>query len=96
MVRSAQPTNCNAYPPADFASRISRCRIGSLSMVRVISRTSHGKGLRSCTRPSLLKMTNINPRGRSFLRAERSGVVTKVNAGAGDSLAVDDVIMEFE
>ncbi|MGZ2258687.1 ATP-binding protein [Roseobacter sp. A03A-229] len=36
-----------------------------------------------------MKMENI-------LRAERRGVVSKINAGAGDSLAVDDVIMEFE
>ncbi|MGX0975176.1 propionyl-CoA carboxylase alpha chain [Roseovarius sp. MBR-51] len=36
-----------------------------------------------------MKMENI-------LRAERKGVVTKVHAGPGDSLAVDDVIMEFE
>ena len=36
-----------------------------------------------------MKMENI-------LRAEKKAVVTKINAGAGDSLAVDDVIMEFE
>ncbi len=30
------------------------------------------------------------------LRAERKAVVSKINASAGDSLAVDDVIMEFE
>ena len=36
-----------------------------------------------------MKMENI-------LRAERGGVVTKINAGPGDSLAVDEVIMEFE
>ncbi|MCF6430508.1 MULTISPECIES: acetyl-CoA carboxylase biotin carboxylase subunit [unclassified Leisingera] len=36
-----------------------------------------------------MKMENI-------LRAEKKGVVAKINAGAGDSLAVDDVIMEFE
>jgi propionyl-CoA carboxylase alpha chain len=36
-----------------------------------------------------MKMENI-------LRAERKGVVAKINATAGDSLAVDDVIMEFE
>ncbi|MFW8636904.1 acetyl-CoA carboxylase biotin carboxylase subunit [Cribrihabitans pelagius] len=36
-----------------------------------------------------MKMENI-------LRAERQGVVAKINAGPGDSLAVDDVIMEFE
>jgi len=36
-----------------------------------------------------MKMENI-------LRAERKGIVSKINAGAGDSLAVDDIIMEFE
>ncbi|MFQ6547818.1 acetyl-CoA carboxylase biotin carboxylase subunit [Aestuariibius sp. 2305UL40-4] len=36
-----------------------------------------------------MKMENI-------LRAERTSVVAKINAEAGDSLAVDDVIMEFE
>ena len=36
-----------------------------------------------------MKMENI-------LRAERKGVVSRINAAAGDSLAVDDVIMEFE
>ena len=35
-----------------------------------------------------MKMENI-------LRAERDGTVSKINAGPGDSLAVDDVIMEF-
>ncbi|EAR52630.1 propionyl-CoA carboxylase, alpha subunit [Oceanicola granulosus HTCC2516] len=36
-----------------------------------------------------MKMENI-------LRAERAGTVARINAGPGDSLAVDDVIMEFE
>ncbi len=36
-----------------------------------------------------MKMENV-------LRAEKKGVVARINAGAGDSLAVDDVIMEFE
>ena len=36
-----------------------------------------------------MKMENI-------LRAERKGVVSKINASAGDSLAVDEVILEFE
>ena len=36
-----------------------------------------------------MKMENI-------LRAEKKGVISKINAAAGDSLAVDDVIMEFE
>ncbi|MEO0358096.1 MAG: biotin/lipoyl-containing protein, partial [Pseudomonadota bacterium] len=36
-----------------------------------------------------MKMENI-------LRAEKKSVVSKINAAAGDSLAVDDVILEFE
>ena len=36
-----------------------------------------------------MKMENV-------LKAERKGVVMKINAKAGDSLRVDDVIMEFE
>ena len=36
-----------------------------------------------------MKMENI-------LRAERKGTVSKINASAGDSLAVDDIIIEFE
>ena len=36
-----------------------------------------------------MKMENI-------LRAERRGIVAKINVDAGSSLAVDDVIMEFE
>ncbi len=36
-----------------------------------------------------MKMENI-------LRAEKKAVISKINAAAGDSLAVDDVILEFE
>ena len=36
-----------------------------------------------------MKMENI-------LRAEKKGIVSKVNASAGESLAVDDIILEFE
>ena len=36
-----------------------------------------------------MKMENI-------LRAEKKGTVSKINADAGDSLSVDDVILEFE
>ena len=35
-----------------------------------------------------MKMENI-------LRAERKGIVAKINSHVGDSLAVDDVILEF-
>ena len=54
--------------------------------VEVGQEVQEGKAL--CT-VEAMKMENI-------LRAERKGVVSKINAAAGDSLAVDDVIMEFE
>jgi len=46
------------------------------------------EGQNLCT-VEAMKMENI-------LRAEKKSVVTKINASAGDSLMVDDVIMEFE
>ena len=36
-----------------------------------------------------MKMENI-------LKAEKKGIISKINASAGDSLAVDEIIMEFE
>ena len=36
-----------------------------------------------------MKMENV-------LRAERDGVIKKIHAGPGDSLAVDQSILEFE
>jgi propionyl-CoA carboxylase alpha chain len=36
-----------------------------------------------------MKMENV-------LRAERDGIVARINAGPGDSMAVDQVILEFE
>ena len=46
------------------------------------------EGQNLCTIEAM-KMENI-------LRAEKKGKVSKVNVSAGDSLAVDDVIIEFE
>ncbi|MCF2871939.1 acetyl/propionyl/methylcrotonyl-CoA carboxylase subunit alpha [Octadecabacter sp. G9-8] len=54
--------------------------------VKVGDEVQDGQAL--CT-VEAMKMENI-------LRAEKKAVVTKINAAAGDSLSVDDVIMEFE
>ncbi len=54
--------------------------------VEVGDQVQEGQAL--CT-VEAMKMENI-------LRAEKKGIVSKVNAGTGDSLAVDDVILEFE
>ena len=59
---------------------------GPASDVEVGDEVQEGQAL--CT-VEAMKMENI-------LRAEKKGTVSKINAAAGDSLAVDEVIMEFE
>ncbi len=64
-----------------------------------------------CPMPGLVKVINVNEgdevsagdplavveamKMENILRAERDGKVKKINAGPGDSLAVDEVILEF-
>ncbi|SFA97949.1 biotin carboxyl carrier protein /biotin carboxylase [Poseidonocella pacifica] len=70
-------------------SRLLLCPMPGLIVkidVEVGQEVQEGQAL--CT-VEAMKMENI-------LRAEKKAVVAKVNAGPGDSLAVDDVIMEFE
>ncbi len=70
-------------------SRLLLCPMPGLVVkidVQVGDEIQEGQAL--CT-VEAMKMENI-------LRAEKKAVVTKINADAGDSLAVDDVIMEFE
>ncbi|WP_371037862.1 acetyl-CoA carboxylase biotin carboxylase subunit [Rhodosalinus sp. FB01] len=70
-------------------SRMLLCPMPGLIMkvdVEVGQEVQEGQAL--CT-VEAMKMENI-------LRAERKAVVAKINAAAGDSLAVDDVIMEVE
>lgn len=74
--------------PAD-TSKLLLCPMpGLIVKVDVAVGDEVQEGQTLCT-VEAMKMENI-------LRAERRGVVSKVNASAGDSLAVDDVIMEFE
>ena len=61
---------------------------GVISSVAVVAGQKVKSGVMLLTIEAM-KMENI-------LRAEKKGVVSKINAGAGDSLAVDTVIMEFE
>ena len=61
---------------------------GLIVSVNVAEGDEVQEGQALCT-VEAMKMENI-------LRAEKRAIVTKVNAGPGDSLAVDDVIMEFE
>jgi propionyl-CoA carboxylase alpha chain len=61
---------------------------GMIVKVNVATGEEVQEGQALCT-VEAMKMENI-------LRAERKGVVTRINAAPGDSLAVDEVIMEFE
>jgi propionyl-CoA carboxylase alpha chain len=61
---------------------------GLVVRVEVAEGDTVEEGQALCT-VEAMKMENI-------LRAERRAVVRRIRAGAGASLAVDDVIMEFE
>nr|MDA3857150.1 acetyl/propionyl-CoA carboxylase subunit alpha [Roseovarius sp.] len=74
--------------PAD-TSKLLLCPMpGLIVKVNVAVGDEVQEGQALCT-VEAMKMENI-------LRAERKATVTKLNASPGDSLAVDDVIMEFE
>jgi len=74
---------------APDTSRLLLCPMPGLIVnvaVQVGDEVQEGQAL--CT-VEAMKMENI-------LKAEKKGIVSKINAAAGDSLAVDEVIMEFE
>lgn len=74
---------------APDTSRLLLCPMpGLIVKINVVVGDQVAEGQSLCT-VEAMKMENI-------LRAEKSTTVTKINAGPGDNLAVDDVIMEFE
>ena len=74
--------------PAD-TSRMLLCPMpGLIVKIDVEEGDEVQEGQPLCT-VEAMKMENI-------LRAEKKGVVSKINAAAGDSMMVDEVIMEFE
>ncbi|RBI77141.1 acetyl/propionyl-CoA carboxylase subunit alpha [Roseovarius sp. TE539] len=91
-VRTPRQAELAALMPekqAPDTSRMLLCPMpGLIVKVNVAEGEEVQEGQALCT-VEAMKMENI-------LRAERKAVVAKVNAGPGDSLAVDDVIMEFE
>ena len=87
--RQAELTRLMPEKVAPDTSKLLLCPMPGLIVnvaVRVGDKVHEGQAL--CT-VEAMKMENI-------LRAEKSSVVTRVNALAGESLAVDDIIMEFE
>lgn len=91
-VRSPRQAELAALMPEKVAPDTSRLLLCPMPGLVVTINVEEGEevqeGQALCTIEAM-KMENI-------LRAERKGVVAKVNAGPGDSLAVDEVIMEFE
>ena len=91
-VRTPRQADLAALMPEKLAADTSKLLLcpmpGMIVKVNVAEGDEVQEGQALCT-VEAMKMENI-------LRAERKGVVSKVNAGPGDSLAVDDVIMEFE
>ena len=91
-VRTARQAELAALMPEKVApdtSKLLLCPMPGLIVkvdVAVGDEVHEGQAL--CT-VEAMKMENI-------LRAEKKGVIAKINASAGDSLAVDEVIMEFE
>ncbi|RYH01828.1 acetyl/propionyl/methylcrotonyl-CoA carboxylase subunit alpha [Salipiger sp. IMCC34102] len=87
--RQAELARLMPQKEAADTSRLLLCPMpGLIVSVEVSEGEEVQEGQPLCT-VEAMKMENI-------LRATRKGVVTKINASAGDSLAVDDVIMEFE
>ena len=91
-VRTPRQAELQAMMPVKLppdTSRLLLCPMPGL-VVKLAVETGQEvqEGQALCTIEAM-KMENI-------LRAERKGVVARINAAEGDSLAVDDVIMEFE
>ncbi|MBY4893163.1 acetyl/propionyl/methylcrotonyl-CoA carboxylase subunit alpha [Rhodobacteraceae bacterium N5(2021)] len=87
--RQAQLAELMPEKVAPDTSRLLLCPMpGLVVKIDVEAGDEVQEGQALCT-VEAMKMENI-------LRAERKGVVAKINAGAGDSLAVDAIIMEFE
>ena len=87
--RQAELAKLMPEKTAPDTSRLLLCPMPGLIVkvaVEVGDEVQEGQAL--CT-VEAMKMENI-------LRAERKGTVAKINAAPGDSLAVDEVIMEFE
>ncbi|MBU1210986.1 MAG: acetyl/propionyl/methylcrotonyl-CoA carboxylase subunit alpha [Alphaproteobacteria bacterium] len=100
-----------AYRGLHVPARVYTAREAELAALMPVKEAADTSKLLLCPMPGLVKQINVavgdevkagDPlavveamKMENVLRAERDGTVSKLNAGAGDSLAVDDVIMEF-
>ena len=92
MVRTPRQAELAALMPEKLppdTSKLLLCPMpGLIVAINVAEGDEVQEGQALCS-VEAMKMENV-------LRAERKGVVSKINAETGASLAVDDVIMEFE
>ena len=97
---------------ADLAVHVRSPRQHELSLLMPEKQAADTSKLLLCPMPGLIRAVNVEVgdevqegqplctveamKMENILRAERKAVVSKVNAAPGDSMGVDDVIMEFE
>ncbi len=97
---------------ADLAVHVRSPRQHELSLLMPEKQAADTSRLLLCPMPGLIRAVNVEVgdevhegqplctveamKMENILRAERKAVVSKVNAAPGDSMGVDDVIMEFE
>ena len=91
-VRTPRQTNLAALMPEKLPPDTSKMLLCPMPGLVVSINVSEGESVQEgqiLASIEAMKMENA-------LRAERAGTVAKINVGPGDSLGVDDVIMEFE
>jgi propionyl-CoA carboxylase alpha chain len=97
---------------AELTARVRTPRQAKLAALMPVKEAADTSRLLLCPMPGLVTRIDVGPgeaveegqalcvveamKMENVLRAERRGTVARVNASPGDSLAVDDVILEFE
>ena len=92
LVVSPRVANLGAYMPAKASVSTSKFLLSPMPGLLVSVAVAVGQEVKAGEELAVveaMKMENV-------LRAERDGVIAAVHAEAGDSLAVDQAILEFE
>ena len=100
------------YRGAELKAQVMREEIAALSQHMIEKLPPDTSKLLLCPMPGLVVSIAVNEgdaveegqvlatleamKMENILRAEKKGTVSKINASAGDSLSVDEIIMEFE